>query len=73
MQIVNITQVSQVPVPSTAGTLTTGNLDPKAAVIAGPPGPASYSSKSSIVAYNNIGQAVDARRLHVPHGDGRRL
>jgi flagellar hook protein FlgE len=58
MQIVNISQVSQVPVPSTAGTLTTGNLDPKAAVIAGPPGPASYSSKSSIVAYNNIGQAV---------------
>jgi len=58
MQIVNIAQVSQVPVPSTAGTLTTGNLDPKAAVIAGPPGPASYSSKSSIVAYNNIGQAV---------------
>ncbi|MGH2198823.1 flagellar basal body FlgE domain-containing protein, partial [Enterococcus faecalis] len=39
-------------------TLTTGNLDPKAAVIAGPPGPASYSSKSSIVAYDNIGQAV---------------
>ena len=58
MQIVNIAQVSQVPVPTTAGTLTTGNLDPKAAVIAGPPGPASYSSKSSIVAYNNIGQAV---------------
>ncbi|WP_314946862.1 flagellar hook protein FlgE [Bradyrhizobium cosmicum] len=58
MQIVNIAQVSQVPVPSTAGTLTTGNLDPTAAVIAGPPGPASYSSKSSIVAYNNIGQAV---------------
>ena len=58
MQIVNIAQVSQVPVPSTAGKLTTGNLDPKAAVIAGPPGPASYSSKSSIVAYNNIGQAV---------------
>ncbi len=58
MQIVNISQVSQVPVPSTAGTLTTGNLDPKAAVIAGPPGPASYSSKSSIVAYDNIGQAV---------------
>lgn len=58
MQIVNVAQVSQVPVPSTAGTLTTGNLDPKAAVIAGPPGPASYSSKSSIVAYNNIGQAV---------------
>lgn len=58
MQIVNIAQVSQVPVPSTAGTLTTGNLDPKAAVIAGPPGPASYSSKSSIVAYDNIGQPV---------------
>ncbi|WP_407117669.1 flagellar hook protein FlgE [Bradyrhizobium sp. LMG 9283] len=58
LQIVNIAQVSQQPVASTAGTLTTGNLDPKAAVIAGPPGPASYSSKSSIVAYDNIGQAV---------------
>lgn len=58
MQIVNIAQVSQVPVPSTAGTLTTGNLDPTAAVIAGPPGPGAYSSKSSIVAYDNIGQAV---------------
>ncbi|WP_027572782.1 flagellar hook protein FlgE [Bradyrhizobium sp. WSM1743] len=58
LQIVNIAQVSQQPVASTAGTLTTGNLDPKSAVIAGPPGPASYSSKSSIVAYDNIGQAV---------------
>ncbi|MGY8666538.1 flagellar hook protein FlgE [Bradyrhizobium sp. UFLA05-109] len=58
LQIVNIAQVSQVPVASTAGTLTTGNLDPSATVIAGPPGPTSYSSKSSIVAYDNIGQAV---------------
>lgn len=58
MQIVNIAQVSQVPVPSTAGTLTTGNLDPTAALIAGPPGPGAYSSKSSIVAYDNIGQPV---------------
>ncbi|MBR0842597.1 flagellar hook protein FlgE [Bradyrhizobium liaoningense] len=58
LQIVNIAQVSQQPVASTAGTLTTGNLDPKAAIIAGPPGPASYSSKSSIVAYDNIGRAV---------------
>ncbi|EIG58633.1 flagellar hook protein FlgE [Bradyrhizobium sp. WSM1253] len=58
MQIVNIAQVSQVPVPSTAGTLTTGNLDPTAAPIAGPPGPGAYSSKSSIVTYDNIGQAV---------------
>jgi flagellar hook protein FlgE len=58
MQIVNIAQVSQVPVPSTGGTLTTGNLDPTAALIAGPPGPGAYSSKSSIVAYDNIGQPV---------------
>ena len=58
MQIVNIAQVSQVPVASTAGTLTTGNLDPTAALIAGPPGPGAYSSKSSIVAYDNIGQPV---------------
>ena len=60
MQIVNVSNVSQVPVPSTTATVT-GNLDPSAAIIpaAGlPPGPTSYSSKSSIVAYDNIGSPV---------------
>lgn len=59
MQIVNIAQVSQVPVPSTLATVT-GNLDPSAAIVPPaslPPGPTSYSSKSSIVAYDNIGNA----------------
>ena len=57
MQIVNIANVSQVPVPSTLATVT-GNLDPSAAIVPPaslPPGPTSYSSKSSIVAYDNIG------------------
>jgi flagellar hook protein FlgE len=38
----------------------TGNLDPSAAIVPPaslPPGPTSYSSKSSIVAYDNIGNA----------------
>ena len=59
MQIVNVANISQVPVPSTLATVT-GNLDPSAAIIppAGlPPSPTSYSSKSSIVAYDNIGNA----------------
>jgi flagellar hook protein FlgE len=57
MQIVNVNQMTQLAQPSTAATVT-GNLDPSAAIIAGPPGPASYSSKSSVVAYDNIGRPV---------------
>ncbi|GLR85177.1 flagellar hook protein FlgE [Bradyrhizobium iriomotense] len=57
MQIVNVNQAKLQATPSTTATVT-GNLDPSAAVIAGPPTPASYSSKSSIVAYDNIGRAV---------------
>ncbi len=34
------------------------NLDPSAATIAGPPGPAAYTSKTSVVTYDNIGNAV---------------
>jgi flagellar hook protein FlgE len=59
MQIVNVSNVSQIPVPSTLATVT-GNLDPSAAIVPPaslPPGPTSYSSKSSIVAYDNIGNA----------------
>jgi flagellar hook protein FlgE len=57
MQIVNVNQMTQLAQPSTAATVT-GNLDPSAAIIAGPPGPASYSAKSSVVAYDNIGRPV---------------
>jgi flagellar hook protein FlgE len=57
MQIVNISQAQLQAQPSTLATVN-GNLDPSAAIIAGPPGPASYSSKSSIVAYDNIGRPV---------------
>jgi flagellar hook protein FlgE len=59
MQIVNVSNVSQIPVPSTLATVT-GNLDPSAAIVPAaslPPSPTSYSSKSSIVAYDNIGNA----------------
>ncbi|HVQ71994.1 MAG TPA: flagellar hook protein FlgE [Bradyrhizobium sp.] len=57
MQIVNVNQAQLQAAPSTLATVN-GNLDPSAAIIAGPPGPASYSSKSSIVAYDNIGRPV---------------
>jgi flagellar hook protein FlgE len=57
MQIVNISQAQLQAQPSTQATVN-GNLDPSAAIIAGPPTPASYSSKSSIVAYDNIGRPV---------------
>jgi flagellar hook protein FlgE len=58
MQIVNINKGQLQPQPSTTATVTDGNLDPSKPVIAGPPTPASYSEKSSIVAYDNIGRAV---------------
>ena len=57
MQIVNISQAQLQAQPSTLATVN-GNLDPSAAIIAGPPGPGSFSSKSSIVAYDNIGRPV---------------
>jgi len=57
MQFVNVNLAKLQAEPSTQATVN-GNLDPSAAVIAGPPGPASYSSKSSIVAYDNIGRPV---------------
>jgi flagellar hook protein FlgE len=57
MQIVNISKAQLQAQPSTLATVN-GNLDPSAAIIAGPPGPGSFSSKSSIVAYDNIGRPV---------------
>src|SRR5690242_12204851 len=57
MQIVNIGKAQLQAQPSTLATVN-GNLDPSAAIIAGPPGPGSFSSKSSIVAYDNIGRPV---------------
>jgi flagellar hook protein FlgE len=43
--------------PSTKATVD-ANLDPSAAIIAGPPGPGAYTSKTSVVTYDNIGNAV---------------
>jgi flagellar hook protein FlgE len=57
MQFVNVNLARLQAEPSTQATVN-GNLDPSAEVIAGPPGPASYSSKSSVVAYDNIGRPV---------------
>jgi len=57
MQFVNVNLAKLQAEPSTQATVN-GNLDPSAAIVAGPPGPASYSSKSSIVAYDNIGKPV---------------
>jgi flagellar hook protein FlgE len=57
MQIVNINQGQLQAVPSTTGSVL-GNLDPSKPLLAGPPTPTSYSEKSSIVAYNNIGSPV---------------
>jgi flagellar hook protein FlgE len=57
LQIVNITQNALQPQPSTQSTAA-GNLDPSQPIIAGPPGPAAYTAKSSVVVYDNIGTAV---------------
>jgi flagellar hook protein FlgE len=58
MQIVNVNSaVATQAVPSTQATVS-ANLDPSAALIAGPPSPALYSAKSSVVAYDNIGRPV---------------
>jgi flagellar hook protein FlgE len=55
MQIVNVNSaVASQPQFSTKATVS-ANLDPSAAIIAGPPGPASYTAKTSVVAYDNIG------------------
>lgn len=57
LQVINVNQMALQASPSTKATVS-ANLDPSAAVIAGPPGPGAYTSKTSVVTYDNIGNAV---------------
>lgn len=57
LQVINVNQMALQAAPSTKATVA-ANLDPSAAVIAGPPGPGAYTSKTSVVTYDNIGKAV---------------
>src|SRR6266704_207902 len=54
MRVVNISQMTLQAQPSTAATVN-ANLDPSADITAGPP---AFTSKTSVVAYDNIGRAV---------------
>ena len=54
---VNINQMTLQAQPSTRATVA-ANLDPSATAIAGPAGPPAYTSKTSMVTYDNIGNAV---------------
>jgi flagellar hook protein FlgE len=55
LDVVNIAQTSLQGNPSTRATLESANLDANAAITAGPP---NYTSKTSIVTYDNIGNKV---------------
>jgi flagellar hook protein FlgE len=57
LQVVNVNQMTLQAQPSTLATVN-ANLDPSATPIATPPGPGSYTSKTSVVAYDNIGNPV---------------
>lgn len=57
MEVVNINAMTLQAKPSTKSTVS-ANLDPSAAIIAGPPGPGAYTSKTSVVTYDNIGNEV---------------
>ena len=57
LQVINVNQLALQAAPSTKATVA-ANLDPSAAIIAGPPGPGVYTSKTSVVTYDNIGNAV---------------
>jgi flagellar hook protein FlgE len=57
LQVVNVNQMTLQAQPSTLATVS-ANLDPSATGLATPPGPGSYTSKTSVVAYDNIGNAV---------------
>ena len=57
LQVVNINQQMLQAQASTKATVA-ANLDPSAAVIAGPAGPGNFTSKTSVVTYDNIGNAV---------------
>jgi len=57
LQVINVNQMSLQAAPSTKATVA-ANLDPRATAAAGPAGPANYTSKTSMVTYDNIGNAV---------------
>ncbi|MCK1336588.1 flagellar hook protein FlgE [Bradyrhizobium sp. LB1.3] len=57
LQVINVNQMALQASPSTKAAVD-ANLDPSAAIIAGPPGPGAYTSKTSVVTYDNIGNAV---------------
>ncbi|MET4480648.1 flagellar hook protein FlgE [Bradyrhizobium sp. F1.13.3] len=57
LQVINVNQLALQAAPSTKASVA-ANLDPSAAIIAGPPGPGAYTSKTSVVTYDNIGNAV---------------
>lgn len=57
LQVVNVNQMALQASPSTKATVA-ANLDPSATAIAAPAGPANYTSKTSMVTYDNIGNAV---------------
>jgi flagellar hook protein FlgE len=57
LQVINVNQMALQASPSTKATVA-ANLDPSATTIAAPAGPANYTSKTSMVTYDNIGNAV---------------
>ena len=57
LQVINVNQMALQAAPSTKATVA-ANLDPSATAIAAPAGPANYTSKTSMVTYDNIGKAV---------------
>lgn len=57
LQIINVNQMALQAAPSTKATVA-ANLDPSTTAIAAPAGPANYTSKTSMVTYDNIGNAV---------------
>lgn len=55
LQVVNIAQQSLIGNPTTQARLDSGNLDANAAITAGAP---NFTSKTSLITYDNIGNAV---------------
>ena len=72
LQVINVNQMALQASPSTKAKVA-ANLDPSAAIIAGPPGPGAYTSKTSVVTYDNIGNAVtvDVYARRPPRTPGR--
>ena len=57
MTPININSTALIAAPSTAGTFT-ANLNSNAATLTGAPSTTNYTSKSSVVAYDNLGNPV---------------